>query len=135
MLEDAKKTIEELGYTDSLNRRHATLDDITVNNILFSNKDSAKRIAGANIFDEMMNEIAINPKRYSRVEEVSIDDFINKVLPTTKEVEILLENKHAPNMVSLIAPENKNAKTMFKWNNNFSWAYAGNITDSTMKKS
>lgn len=43
MLEDAKKTITELGYMDSLKRRFANLNDITVNNVLFSNKDSCKK--------------------------------------------------------------------------------------------
>lgn len=133
MLEDAKKTITELGYMDSLPRRFATLDDITVNNILFSNRDAAKRISG-DIFDDMMADVAVDPKKFSRVEEVSAEKFANDILPTAKDVEVLLENRHAQNMVSLIAPVNKDAKTMFKWNNAFSWAYAGNITDSDIRE-
>lgn len=133
MLEEAKRTITELGYLDSLPRRFATLDDITVNNILFSNKDAAKRISG-DIFDDMIEDIAVDPKKFSRVEEVSAEKFVNNVLPTAKSLEILLENRHVKNMVSLIAPVNKDAKSMFKWNNGFSWAYAGNITDSDIRE-
>lgn len=131
MLDDAKKTIEELGFMSSLGRRYATLDDISVNNILFSNKDSAKRIDGAvDIFSEMSREAKSSPKKFSRVEEMPVDKFISDVLPTATEIEAYFENRHSGNMVSLIAPEDKDSKTMFKWNNNFGWAYAGNMTDS-----
>ena len=129
MIEEAKKEIERLGYIDSLERRYATLDDITVNNILFSNKDAAKRIAG-NVFDQMKEAMPVNPKSFDRVEDVSIDTFIKDILPAANSVELLLEGRHMGNMVSLIAPKNRESKTMFKWNNNFSWAYSGNVTDS-----
>lgn len=135
MLEDAKKTITELGYLDSLQRRFANLDDITVNNILFSNRDTAKRIVGADdIFGEMEKDVAVNPRKFSKADEISATDFIDKVIPTAKEVEVFVENKHDKNFISMIAPCNKDAKTMFKWNNGLSWAYTGNITDSDMKQ-
>lgn len=135
MLEDAKKTITELGYMDSLQRRFATLNDITVNNVLFSNKSAARRMNGTDdIFGQMEKEVSVSPKKFSKVEEISAQDFIDKVLPTAKEIEAFVENKHEKNFVSMIAPVNPDAKTMFKWNNGLSWAYSGNITDSDMKQ-
>jgi hypothetical protein len=59
---------------------------------------------------------------------------VSEVLPKSKSVEILLENKHNGNLVSLISPINKGSPTMFKWDNGLSWAYVGNITDSMKQR-
>lgn len=136
MLEDAQKTITELGYMNSLQRRYANLDDITANNILFCNRDAGKRIQNnpMNVFEEMGASIPTDPKKFNRVKEISISDFINDVIPTATDIELFFENRLKPNMVSLIAPIDKSAPSMFKWNNAFGWAYSGNITDSDVKK-
>jgi len=133
--QEAQKFILDNGYADSLARRHATLDDINVNNILFSNKDSAKRIKGAlDVFDTMSATAPKKAMNFSNVAEITIKDFLSSVLPTATSIEAYVENKHSKNFVSLIAPENKKAKPMFKWDNPFSIAYTGNITDSMLKE-
>lgn len=136
MLDDAKKTVTELGYLDSLPRRFARLDDISVNNILFANRDAVSRMNGAvaDPFTAMEQQVAIDPKRFSHVEEISIDKFISDVLPIAKELELFLENRFSKKMVSLTAPVNQDAKTMFKWDNAFAWAYTGNLADSDIRE-
>ena len=135
MLEDARKTVTELGYSNSLRRRFANLDDITVNNVLFANTDAANRlIGGDDLFAELEKSAAINPKKFSNIGEISIDKFISDVLPKSSAVEVLLENRHEKNLVSLIAPVDKDAPSMFKWDNPFSWAYNGNIADSDIRQ-
>ena len=130
MLHDAEKTVQELGFMESLPRRHATMDDITVNNILFCNRDAAKRVQGASVFDSMMSETSAKPMNFDKVEEIPYDRFIRDVLPGAGQVEVYMENRHAKNLMSLVAPVNGDAPSMLKWDNNFSWAYAGNVTDS-----
>lgn len=135
MLEDAQKTVTELGYMNSLGRRFATLDDITANNILFCNRDAAPRIVGAtNPFEAMAKTVAIDPKKFGRVEEIGIDKFIKDVLPTATGLELFVENRFEKNMMSLIAPQDKTAPSMFKWPNGFSWAYTGNMADSDIRE-
>lgn len=137
MLDDAKKTIDEMGYADSLSRRHANLDDITVNDILFVNRDDATRVKGTeDIFDTLskMTKGGAPAKKFSKVEEITAETFVNEVLPTATNVEVYVENKLASNFVSLIASKNPGSKSMFKWGNNFSWAYAGNLTDSMKER-
>ena len=135
MLDDAKKTITDLGYYDSLQRRYANANDISVNNILYINRDTAKRAqGGGDLFDQMAKDTKGSTKKFSKVEEISIDDFIANVLPGSTDVEAYVENRHSKNFMSLIAPINPDSKSMFKWDNNFSWAYTGNMTDSVLKE-
>lgn len=133
MVEQAEKKIIELGFQDSLARRFAHIDDITVNNILFANRDVLKKMSNG-LLGDLIQQAKKPGKQYSKTEEIGIDDFIENVLPRVQNISVLLENKHSQNFVSLIAPVNKNSKSMFKWDNGFCWAYNGNIADSMIRE-
>lgn len=131
MYDDAEKTITELGYMDSLGRRFATSDDIAVSNVIYVNRD-AKSAMG--VFDQLREEVPVNPKTFGKIEEITIDKFLADVVPTANSLEVLVENTHLNNLVSLIAPIDKDAPSLFKWNNPFSWSYANALTDSLLKQ-
>ena len=131
MVEDAEKKVVELGLAESLGRRFATSEDISVDNILFVNRNAK---VAANVFEEMKEDVVLSPKSFSKVEEVSIDKFINDILPSSTGVEVLVENSHLANLVSVIAPKESTAPGLFKWNNSFSWSYVNALTDSLIKE-
>ena len=133
MIEEAEKTILALGLGSSLARRFAILDDITVNNVIYVNR--GVNVKGAtNVFEQLKADVVIAPKSFDKIEEIAIDDFIAKVLPSANNVEVLIKNNQLGNMMSLIAPQDVTAPTMFKWDNNFSWAYNGDVTDSIKER-
>lgn len=125
MIDAAKTKIEELGLTYALERRYATLADITINNVLFADRTVRKSL-DTNVFDELSASADRKPKKLDKVEEISIEKFIKDILPDRRiGIEVLVENKHVNNLVSLIAPVNQTATGLFKWPNNFSWSYNG----------
>lgn len=131
MIESAQRKLEELGFVDSLQRRYANLDDITINDIIYVNRDAASRVKGTeNVFDLLKADTTPKKSQFSKVENVDIETFIKDIAPTATGIELYIENSHISNMVSLIAPAVSDSKTMFKWGNNHSWAYNGNIADS-----
>lgn len=135
MLEQAKQTITDLGYLDSLGRRFAVQDDITVNNILWANRDTAPRLKPAgSIFDEMEKDIRIDPRKFDRAREIGIEEFVRDVLPVATSIEAFPELRHQKNFVSLTAAAEPGSPSMFKWPNSFGWAYSGNIADSDIRE-
>ena len=132
MIEKAKQTIEALGFTTALERRYATIDDITVNNVLFADRRAKREM---NVFDELAGQVPEKAgKSLDKVGEVPIDTFLTKVVPKAESIFVLFENRLTPNLVSLIAPVDPTARSLFKWSNNFSWAYAGEVADSIKER-
>ena len=129
MIEEAQNKCVELNI--DLNRRYAIKDDITVNNVLFVDRSSTI-LSENDPFASLQQDVI--PKNLSKVEEIDIEDFIKKVVPTASKIEALVDNKHKNNFMSLVAPLRLDATKMFKWDNNFSWSYKGNVTDSIKEK-
>ena len=130
MITDAQKTVYGLGLQKSLPRRAATIDDLTINNVLFADKAVKKSL---DVFDDLKESFSDNTKELKYVEEISTKDFMEKVLPTASKLELLFDSKNINNLVSLIAPENADAPNITKWENNFSWSYNGEVADSLIK--
>lgn len=124
MINRAQEQVVELGYQDSIQRRHATIDDLTINNVLFA--DRSTEITGG-IFGNLK---ATAPVSAGKAQEIAIEDFMSKVLPTTSSLELLLENSHESKLMTLVSPVNGDAASMLAWDNNFSWTYNGDVTDA-----
>ena len=132
MRDAAKQTLTDLGLMSALDRRYAKLEDVNVSNVLFADRSAKKRMSG-DVFDDIVTS-GDATKNLDRVEEVTIDKFISDILPTAKSLEVLVENRHGSNLVSLIAPYDMTAKGMFKWANPFSWSYNGDVADSIKER-
>lgn len=132
MIDAAKKKVEQLGLDDSLARRYAVREDISVNDVLFVDGTVKQKLLGG-AFDNIKPTKKSVPE-LKDVEEISIKDFLKKVLPKADSLEVFVKNNHLPNFVSLVAPVHAEAKPLFKWENGFSWSYDGEVTDSIRER-
>ena len=133
-IEEAKKFVEENGYEESFSRRFATIDDIKVSEIKHINNGDGK-LKQVSIFDNVKPTSTRHKRNeFDEVEEVTIETFMKDILPSCTSVEAFLTKKQESNLVTLTTANNKNSKPIFKWDNNYSWTFNGNIAGKSLIK-
>jgi hypothetical protein len=132
-IEEAKEFVEKNGFAESFNRRFATIDDIKVSEILHSNVGEG--IKSVSIFDNVKSTSTRHKRNeFDGVEEVTIDKFMKDILPTCTSVEAFLTNNQEGNLVSMTTTNNPESKPIFKWDNNYSWTFNGNLAGKSQIK-
>lgn len=131
MVDQAMKTIQELDLEPSLERRHAKLTDVHVDDVLWVNNGAQAKMKGG-IESLLSAEVTRKPST-DKAEDISIEDFMSTILPKARTIEALVKNVLQKNLMSVTAPVHDNVTPMFKWGNDFAWSYNGNIADSLMR--
>lgn len=135
MVDDALKTIRGMGIEGAVYRRHAKIDDVSVNDVLFV--DNAVRGQMKDGLADLLMEASTRPpvdiaKRNPK--KMFVDDFVKEVIPRAKTLDVVLETKNRDNFVTLTAPVQPDTGSLFNWDNDFAWAYSGDVTDSLKQK-
>jgi hypothetical protein len=139
MVKKAMETIEALGLEPALERRFATIGDVSVNDVLWVD-GSVKPAMKGGLADTLMRvaTTTANPqstkKDEERAEDIGLETFVEQVLPAATSVEVLLKGEHLGNLMSLTAPVNPEPRQLFRWTNDFAWSYGGNVADSIAER-
>jgi len=134
-IEEAKKFVQENGYEESFNRRLAVLDDIKASEIKHMNIGSGE-LKNVSIFDNVKKSTSTQHKRsqFDSVEEVGIEKFLKDILPSCTSIEAFMENRMEGNLVTMTTSVLETSKPIFKWDNNYSWTFNGNLAGKSQIK-
>lgn len=134
--QDAAKWVEENGYTDSFNRRFATLEDAlsgNINEVIHTNISKKNKAPASNLFANVKTVNSGTLSRHKKaefdaIETIDIQTFIDSILPNSKSIQVFLENGFSNNLVTMTTAVDPTCKNLFKWSDNhFSWTYNGNL--------
>ena len=134
MVKLAVEKITNLGIEPQLHRRLATPADVSVQNLLWVNRPTTSQESQ---LTQTLMKLAkpSKPKTAPQGDEISMVDFVKDVLPRASKVQVMFDHALVPNLVTLTcAKDRTETPTLFKWNNDFAWAYKGGLADSTIKK-
>lgn len=131
MIENAKATLAELGLLSALDRRRLDTRDLTAANALYVYRPKKSTV---DAFAALAGDAPVDVKTLSKVEEVTIENFIEHVLPKAKGLRVLFERPHLGNLVTLTGPQDPEAPSLMRWDNSFGWSYTGGVADSIKER-
>jgi len=138
MVADAMQTITKLGLEPCLERRLATIADVSVNNVLWVDRSVRGKMKDAGVKELLMAHAKPATPSSDPITDIDINKFMDAVLPTAIGMDIHVRNVHQRNFVTLTAPVHGKDMAfrgnLFKWDNDFAWSYDGNVTDSIREK-
>lgn len=145
-IKKATDKVINLNLGSALDRRHAVIEDISINDVIFADRnvkakmrDVDNDLSAIETLGEMLEASGekVNLSAVDRAPEIHIDDFITDVIPRIDHLELLFEPSLTGNLFSLVAPAippEPSDPHLFKWDNGFSWAYRGDATDSIKER-
>jgi len=125
---EAENKLKALGFEDSIPVRHATLGDLNIQHVFWTSSKAKSLMSGA--LDGLLEDLVEKKPAYGT--EMDIQAFM-KILPTIKDLEILVENNHEGNFMNMLAQER--GPSILAWDNGFRWSYNGENTISSITKS
>lgn len=131
MVDDALATLNKLDLGGAVARRYAKLSDVSVNDVLFVDNDAKGKMKDgiAALLESSVKKAAPDLKHATKI---TADEFVANVLPGAKTLDVFVENRHQGNFVSLTGADGP--ERLFKWDNNFAWAYDGDLADSELRR-
>ncbi len=130
----AQEKFAELGIDQAIYRRFAKVSDIGVNDVLFADSQTAKDMGGFDLLANQVERPVCNKSATYAAKAISIEGFLEQVAPRALSMDLLFTGSMVPNLMSLVAPKVEASGNMFRWDNNFSWAYKGGFTDSVKER-
>ena len=130
MVKAAMATLKELELEHAVERRFATIKDVTINNVLWADAKAQTQMKG---LESLLMETVVQDVDALAL-GITVEEFMHVILPKATGLEVYLKGNHMTHLMSVTAPQHKDAGNLFKWDNNFAWSYNGNITDSITEK-
>ncbi len=133
MIEDAAKTVRELGLELALERRLARLSDMSVRNVLWVDRAARSKLRGS-VFESLKQGLGIARPQPPAGATITALEFELNVLPAAMAIELRPQPSQLANLMALTAPAHAEASDLFRWPGGIGWSYAGNAADSIKER-